>query len=314
VCIHLICSSFIVNKFDSRKKKKRERNKNGKGPSLLSPGRPSQPLFPLLGRSVVLAHQAIPRLSHSSRALGLLPAQPNRACGPARPWRPSAPPQAQRAAPSRPSQRAPQPRPISVPRPRGPTRAQAAAPAQRALLSAAHQRARGPAVPHASWPNAPAQPTQRTPPSPGPSPRRDARLHAPRRLQPRLSPPTPPTSPPLSPKLPAAFLSPFPRQNADPHLHQCTRRVVQQRRLANSLYPHHASCPTPSSLPASELASPFVAVVSLFPSSLSFSPRLSPFFLVGSVRSVVVRAASDLRGSVVPGRRPCVVHGRCGSA
>jgi hypothetical protein len=159
----------------------------------------------------------------------------------------------------------------------------------------------GPAVPHASWPNAPAQPTQRTPPSPGPSPRRDARLHAPRRLQPRLSPPTPPTSPPLSPKLPAAFLSPFPRQNADPHLHQCARRVVQQRRLANSLYPHHASCPTPSSLPASELASPFVAVVSLSPSSLSFSPRLSPFFLVGSVRSVVVRAASDLRGSVVPG-------------
>jgi hypothetical protein len=90
----LICSSFIVNKFDSRKKK-REINKNGKGPSLLSPGRPSQPLFPLLGRSVVLAHQAIPRLSHSSRAPGLLPAQPNRACGPARARRPSAPPLAQ---------------------------------------------------------------------------------------------------------------------------------------------------------------------------------------------------------------------------
>jgi hypothetical protein len=28
----------------------------------------------------------------------------------------------------------------------------------------------------------------------------------------------------------------------------------------------------------------------------------------------LVRAASGLRGSVVPGRRPCATHGRCGSA
>jgi hypothetical protein len=72
---------------------------------------------------------------------------------------------------------------------------------------------------------------------------------------------------------------------------------VQQRCLAHSLYPHHAAqpaqprCPAPSSSPACELASSFIVVVSLLPSSLPSSLCLSLFFLTGAVLGVVMRAA-----------------------
>jgi hypothetical protein len=69
-----------------------------KGPSLPSPGRPKQPLFPLLGRSAVLAHKAIPRPS-SPRPSSRSPLPP--------PLQPSATPAArvpaQRAAPRSPA-------------------------------------------------------------------------------------------------------------------------------------------------------------------------------------------------------------------
>jgi hypothetical protein len=117
-----------------------------KGPSLPSPGRPKQPLFPLLGRSAVLAHQAIPRPS-SPRPSSRSPLPP--------PLQPSATPAArvpaQRAAPRSPALARPTAQPTPHPgrfaRPSPPSAPPSHACAAHTLLSrTSHPRASGSAA------------------------------------------------------------------------------------------------------------------------------------------------------------------------